>query len=300
MRIGTAESGSTFESQGKTLGVLLSTKLGGPINVVLSQSASIENAEKLHRSEIEFGLMAANWLKLARKGAAPFKHPIDLAITAPMNTGPMFFISRADNPISDVRALRGRRVAVGPCNSGIEQHAYALLGSVGIEDDDFIAVHLPLAEGAKALASGDIDAQLQCPMPNETMSSLASSVLLHAIPWASGDLDHLLQKNGDYRETVIRRTEIRGMHEDSRQAAVTNLLVTHRRVDATLVRNVAAAVVSHNKELAAANPLFRSLPALIAGIRQRGPCEIEFGGIRAHPGALPVFDRIADGQQMTD
>jgi TRAP-type uncharacterized transport system substrate-binding protein len=62
------------------LGALLSIKLGGSIRVVLSQSASVENAEKLHRSEIEFDLMAANWLDLAHKGTAPFKHSIDLAI----------------------------------------------------------------------------------------------------------------------------------------------------------------------------------------------------------------------------
>lgn len=126
-------------------------------------------------------------------------------------------------------------------DQALRSHAQALLGSVDIRDDDFIAVHLPLA-GAKALGSRDIGAQLQCPMSNETVTWLASSVLLHATPWANGDLDHLLQKNRDYRETAIRRTEIRGIHEDSCQSAVTNLLVTHRRVDATLVRNVAAAV----------------------------------------------------------
>jgi hypothetical protein len=58
----------------------------------------------------------------------------------------------------------------------------------------------------KAVASTHIDAQLQSATPNQTIAWLASSVLLHVIAWANGDLDHLLQKNRDYREAVIRRT----------------------------------------------------------------------------------------------
>jgi hypothetical protein len=48
MRIGTAESGSTIESQGER-GSLLSISVALRSTFVLSQSASIETTEKLHQ-----------------------------------------------------------------------------------------------------------------------------------------------------------------------------------------------------------------------------------------------------------
>ena len=48
-----------------------------------------------------------------KNGEAPFTHPIDLRMVAPMNAGPLFFIVRAQSPIKSVSDLRGRKVAVG-------------------------------------------------------------------------------------------------------------------------------------------------------------------------------------------
>ena len=76
--------------------------------------------------------MASNWIGCAASGQAPFAHPIDLRMAAPMNAGPLFFIARAQSPIHVIDDLRGRRVSVGMRSSGMVQHVHAILGALGI------------------------------------------------------------------------------------------------------------------------------------------------------------------------
>src|SRR5258706_13636623 len=96
IRIGTAEPDSTFLGQGRALKTVLDRepKLA-PVAVLESPHASVDNANRLHTGELDFGFMAANWVGRARDASAPFRQPIDLRMAAPVNAGPLFFIARA-------------------------------------------------------------------------------------------------------------------------------------------------------------------------------------------------------------
>src|SRR5690242_8222647 len=166
VRIGTAERESTFFTQGLALKTVLE-KSGrlGPVEVCESEHASIENANRIHRGDLEFGFMAANWIGRARRGEAPFTHPMDIRVAAPMNAGPLFFIVRANSDIQSISGLRGRRVAIGAAGSGMVQHADVIFAALGLRFADFSPIYLDFAAGADALAAGEIDAQFQCPIP---------------------------------------------------------------------------------------------------------------------------------------
>src|SRR5262249_62045946 len=100
IRIGTSERDGTFYSQGRALKTLFGRRPAlAAVEVMESKSASTENANRLHAGEIEFGFMASNWLGRAKNGETPFERPIDLAMAAPMNAGPLFFIVRTQSPI---------------------------------------------------------------------------------------------------------------------------------------------------------------------------------------------------------
>ena len=97
IRIGTSERDGTFYNQGRALKTLFERRGAlAAVEVLESQAASTENANRLHAGEIEFGFMASNWIGRAMSGEAPFVEPIDLRMAAPMNAGPLFFIARAD------------------------------------------------------------------------------------------------------------------------------------------------------------------------------------------------------------
>ena len=215
IRIGTSERDGTFHSQGFALKTLLDGWM--PVEVMESGSASIDNANRLHAGEIELGFMASNWIGRAHQGVAPFTHPIDLRMAAPMNAGPLFFIARADRPVRSVLELSGKRVAVGLRSSGMVQHVHTIFGVLGLSFSDFTPVYLDFAAGADALAAGEVDVQFQCPIPNKVMTDLAARIALQVIPYALGQLDAVIKAVSYYRPTVMRKGAIRGLADDVAQ-----------------------------------------------------------------------------------
>jgi len=290
VRIGTAERDSTFLSQGQALKTVLERNSAlAPVDVSISPTASVENANRLAARDIDFGFMAANWIGRAKNGEAPFAQKIDLRMVAPMNAGPLFFIVRADSSLRAVTDLRGRRLVVGPEKSGMAQHARVMLGAVGLTFSDFAPIYLDFAAGADALARGEADAQLQCPIPNKVMTALADRIALRVLPYAPGDLEKVLGAVPFYRRTVMRKNAIRGLEADVAQAAVVNVLVTHARAPEVMVRNVAVAIFAARDELPRLNGLFAGFGELFEPLRSEGARALEFGGVDLHPGALAAY-----------
>jgi TRAP transporter TAXI family solute receptor len=290
VRIGTAEPDSTFLSQGFALKTVLDRVPAlAPVKVGTSAHASVENADRLEGNDIDFGFMASNWIGRAKNGEAPFTQKIDLRMVAPMNAGPLFFIARADSGLRTVTDLRGRRLVVGPEKSGMAQHARVILGALGLSLADITPLFLDFAAGAEALARGDADAQLQCPIPNKVMTALAARVLLRVLPYAPADLDTVLRAVPFYRRTVMRKAAIRGLDADVAQAAVVNVLVTHARTPENIVSEVTAAVFNTRNELPRLNALFDGIAALFGPLRSDGAAAFEFGGVVLHPGALAAY-----------
>ena len=290
VRIGTSERDGTFHTQGMALKAVLDSSAGlSDVVVVESDSASIENASRLAARELEFGFMASNWIGRARNGEPPFTRPIDLAMAAPMNAGPLFFISRAETPVRTMADLRGRRIAVGKKTSGMVQHAHVIFGALGFGFADIVPLYLDFADGARSLMDGDADVQFQCPIPNKVMTDLAEQVALRVLPYRVDQLDAVLRAASYYRPTVMRRGAIRGLNHDVEQVAVINVLVTHARVPPAIVQAVVTAILMGGDELARRNPLFAGMRELFEPLRTQGRAALEFGGVPLHPGAVAAY-----------
>jgi TRAP transporter TAXI family solute receptor len=290
IRIGTAERDSTFLSQGHALKTVLERNPAlAPVDVSVSAHASVENANRLQADEIDFGFMASNWIGRARSGEIPFTQPINLRMVAPMNAGPLFFITRADSALRTVLDVRGRRLVVGPEKSGMTQHARTMLGTFGMSFTDFTPLYLDFASGAEAVERGDADAQLQCPIPNKVMTALAGRCDVRVLPYGAGELDALLRAVPFYRRTVMRKGSIRGLDADLEQAAVVNVLVTQARVADAKVQAVTSAILAARDELPRLNALFNGLGELFVPLRSEGVRALEFGGVALHPGAVAAY-----------
>jgi TRAP transporter TAXI family solute receptor len=290
IRIGTSERDGTFHSQGCALKTVLEHQAQlAPVEVLESRSASVDNARRLQAGEIDFGFMASNWIGRAKRGEAPFVAPVDLRMAAPMNAGPLFFIARADAPIRAVGDLRGQRVAVGLRTSGMVQHVHAIFGALGLRFSDFTPVYLDFAAGADALVTGAVDAQFQCPIPNQVMTDLAARVDLRVLAYGPDEIDTVMRAVPDYRSTVMRKHAIRGLGADVAQIAVVNVLATHARAPEPVVCELVGALIKQAGELGRINPLFTGLQDLFAPLRLQGPSALEFGGVALHPGALRAY-----------
>jgi TRAP transporter TAXI family solute receptor len=289
-RIGTSEHDGTFHSQGQALKAIFDKQAElAPVLVLESPSASTENANRLEAGEIEFGFMASNWISRARRGEPPFTKPIGLAMAAPMNAGPLFFIVRAESPITSVSDLRGRKVAVGLRTSGMVQHAHGIFAALGMSFADLTPEYLDFGAGAQALAAGEVDAQFQCPIPNKVMSDLAARIALRVLPYGPGELEAVMRAVPYYRRAVMRKNAIRGLDTDVNQLAVVNVLVTHARVAEAIVQAAVRSIIEESQTLGRLNPLFEGLAELFEPLRSEGARALEFGGVPLHPGAYSAY-----------
>ncbi|MGH6769370.1 MAG: TAXI family TRAP transporter solute-binding subunit, partial [Xanthobacteraceae bacterium] len=237
----------------------------------------------------EFGFMASNWIGRAREGAAPFRQPIAIRMAAPMNAGPLFFITRANSDVRSMADLRGARIALGPEGSGMVQHIHTIFGVLGLRFSEFTPVYLDFATGAQALAAGEIDVQFQCPIPNTVMTALSEQTDVRVLPYPPGELERVVGAVSFYRRTVMRKGAFRGLDADVPQVAVVNVLATHARVGAEAVRDAVAAILANADELGRLNPLFLGLGDLFPPLRQEGARALEFGGVTLHPGAANAY-----------
>jgi len=290
IRMGTSEFGGTFYTQGSAFAELFNRGRAEKDRCqVLTSHASIHNAEQLDCGELEFAFMASNWIGRAKNATPPFSRKIALRMVAPANAGPMFFVKLAKSPIASVTDFRGKRVAVGPKGSGMEQHIHTIFGVLGFSFDSFTPVHTSFAEGADALIAGTIDAQFQPPIPNNVMTDLSQRADVRVVPYAPGQLEKVLAEVPFYRGVTMEKNVFRGVVEDSAQLAVVNVLVTHERIAEAVVHDMAKAIVDNLDQLPAMNPLFKGLKILFEPLRTQGPAAIEFGGVQVHPGAARAY-----------
>jgi TRAP transporter TAXI family solute receptor len=288
--MGTSEFGGTFYTQGSAFAELFNRgRAEGDRCVVQTSGASIHNAEQLDRGELEFGFMASNWIGRAKDATLPFARKIALRMVAPANAGPMFFVKLAASPVASVADFKGKRVAVGPKGSGMEQHVRTIFGVLGISFDSFTPVHMGFAEGADALIAGAIDAQFQPPIPNRVMTDLSQRADVRVVPYAPGQLEKVLAQVPFYRGVTMEKNVFRGVVDDSAQLAVVNVLVTHERIAESVVHDMARAIVDNLDRLPAMNPLFKGLKNLFEPLKKKGAAAFEFGGVELHPGAARAY-----------
>jgi uncharacterized protein len=290
IRIGTSEFGGTFYTQGLAFAELFNRgRAGDDQCIVETTDASIHNAEQLDRGELEFGFMASNWIGRAKNAAAPFTKPIAVRMVAPANAGPMCFVKLASSPIRSVADFKGKRVAIGTQSSGMEQHVHTIFGILDISFDTFTPVHMGFAEGADALAAGEIDVQFHPPIPNKVLTDLSARADIRVVPYAPGQLDRVLAQVPFYRAVVVEKNVFRGVVEDVAQVGVVNVLVTHEQVADRIVHGMAQAIAANLDVLPQMNPLFKGLKNLFEPLRTQGAAAFEFGGVPLHPGALKAY-----------
>jgi TRAP transporter TAXI family solute receptor len=289
IRIGTSERGGTFWTEGEAIASLVQRETGIESQILEASQASIENARRLDEGLIDLAFMASNWIGRASKGEIPFEHEIDVRVVAPANAGAMFFITRADNELLNVRDMVGKRVSIGPKGSGMVQHIHTIFGVLGISFDDFTPVYLSFEDGGKALEAGDVDAQWQCPYPNVVMRDISERTDVRVLEYHPDDLADLLRSVDFYRPAVMPKGFFKGVDADTQQAAVVNIIAAHARSDAETVHAFVTTMLNSLDELAEINPLFIGLGDVFDRLKSVGASSLEFGGTALHPGAIQAY-----------
>src|SRR5690606_5523304 len=219
------------------IGVAISQLYGqieGARPSVQATKASVENLNLLQAGRGELAFALGDSVSDAWNGVedAGFRAPLTkLRAIAGTYNNYIQVVASAESGIRSLEDLKGKRISVGAPKSGTELNARAIFAAAGLSYDDMRRVEfLPYAESVELIKNRQLDATLQSSgLGMAAIRDLAStmSVTFVAIP------PEVVEKIGNpaYQSGVIPAGTYDGQDEDVATVAVTNILVSHEKVD---------------------------------------------------------------------
>lgn len=219
------------------IGVAISQLYGqieGARPSVQATKASVENLNLLQSGRGELAFALGDSVSDAWNGVedAGFKAPLKrLRAIAGTYNNYIQVVASAESGIRTLDDLKGKRISVGAPKSGTELNARAIFAAAGLSYDDMRRVEfLPYAESVELIKNRQLDATLQSSgLGMAAIRDLASTmpVTFVAIP------PDVVEKIGNpaYQPGVIPAGTYDGQDEDVATVAVTNILVSHEKVD---------------------------------------------------------------------
>ena len=229
--IATGGQSGVYYPVGGTLSGLYEEELGATTSVE-STGASVDNINLLDSGRAEMALIQADAASQAYAGEGPFEEPID-SFSAVASLYPQYvqLITTAGTGIESVEDLEGKTVSVGAPNSGVELNAQAVTEAYGISYEDFDAQFLSYSETIDGMRNGNIDAGFfTSGLPNPSVTDLATSEEVSAVPIEGEGLANLQEGNDYYEENVIP-ADTYDNAEDVPTVSFANLLVVQNELD---------------------------------------------------------------------
>lgn len=268
---------SLAEIYNKTYGVNSKTQTTG---------ASVENLNLLKQKKVEMAFVMSDSLTEALNGTGSFASgKIDnVQQVAALYPNYVQIVASKKSGIKKLEDLKGKRIAVGAQNSGVEVNARTLLNGFGITYNDVKVDYLGYAEAADALKGGKIDAAfLTSGIPNSSLMELQQGFDLQLVGIDPEKVKQIA-KNQTYFLSLNIPKGTYGNAEDIPTAAIMNALVV--RSD-----------LSEDDVYKLTKTFFDSLGQLANSHQAATEIDLETAqkGVVAplHPGAKRYYDELA-------
>ncbi len=287
-RISTGRQGGAYYRMGAVISDLLVKS--GQVNAATAETSSgaIESARLLAKGTVHIGAMDNTWVIAALNGTKPFSEKIKLYAVAPLGSWPIFFVTLASSSIKSVEDLKGKRIAVGARNSGMENHARVILGAVGMSFDDIKPVYLSFGPGGRAVKDGKADAQLQCCIPNGGLTELSELSKVRAVPYGKYR-DIIATKVGTYGEGTLAKGAFKGHDQDMPGITIVQGWMATDKLSNEAAYLFAKTVLTNIDAMSKKTPLFNTAKPMIEKM-QAAKTQASLGlGAPIHPGAIKAF-----------
>lgn len=188
--------------------------------------ASVENVNLIKEDKIEMAFTMSDVVSQAVEGTEGFEEPTDkISQIAALYPNYVQIVTTADSGIETFEDLRGKRIAVGDQNSGVEVNARTLLEGHGITYDDIEVDYLGYAEAADGLRAGQIDAAfLTSGLPNASLLELSQSLDIRMVSIDPADVEKIAEDKSYFIALEIP-ADTYGNEEAIPTAAIMNALI---------------------------------------------------------------------------
>ncbi|WP_407929471.1 TAXI family TRAP transporter solute-binding subunit [Jeotgalicoccus meleagridis] len=244
--------------------------------------ASAENLNLMKDEKAEMAFVMSDALVQAVNGEETFEEPIEnVQQIGALYPNYVQLISTQDAGIESVEDLKGKRVAVGDQNSGVEIATRAVLEAHDMSYDDIEVDYLGYAEASEAMRSGQLDAAfLTSGLPNASVMELQNSVDLKIVP-IEAEAVEVLSEDADYFEALEIPADTYGNEEAVPTVAIMNALVVRSDLSEDDVYNLT-------------KYLFENLEGLTNAHQAANDINVETAEessvIELHPGAQKYYD----------
>ncbi|BAC14403.1 hypothetical conserved protein [Oceanobacillus iheyensis HTE831] len=225
--IATGGSSGPYNIIGTTLAEEYSSVFG--INSrTQTTGASVENVNLMEQDKIEMAFTMSDVVSQAIAGEVSFEQPVEkVNQIASLYPNYVQIVTTADSGIETFEDLKGKRIAVGDQNSGVEVNARTLLNGHGITYDDIEVDYLGYAEAADGLRAGQLDAAfLTSGLPNASLMELSETLDIRLVTINPKDVESIAQ-DASYFVALDIPADTYGNEEPIPTAAIMNALVVH-------------------------------------------------------------------------
>ena len=294
------DSGATGEGLESKIVTIATGGASGPYNIIgttladiykneydvnsrtQTTGSSVENLNLINQGKVEMAFVMSDALSQAINGEVSFKEKIESVSTiATLYPNVVQIITKADSGIKTVEDLKGKRVAVGDQNSGVEVNARTILNGHGITYDDIKVDYLGYAEAADGLSAGTIDAAfLTSGIPNASVMELSETLDITLVSVDPKKVAEIA-KDHPYFVSYEIKPDVYGNKESIFTAAVPNALVVRKDL-------------SEDDVYKLTKTFFESLDELVNSHQAAADISLENGDVgiigELHPGAKKYYD----------
>jgi TRAP transporter TAXI family solute receptor len=179
----------------------------GLIAVAQTTSDVAENLRAIARGDLEMGLSQGDIAAWAYQGTAAFaeQEPLsNLRVLARLYPENVHLITAKDSSITDVNGLKGKRIAMGPENSGTAATAKLILSAYGVKWNTVQFKYMDFTAMPEAFASGMVDAAfIVSGAPTLAVESVALRAPIRVVPISGPTAEKLAQVFPFYSRGVI-------------------------------------------------------------------------------------------------
>jgi TRAP transporter TAXI family solute receptor len=282
----TGSTSGVYYPLGNAISGVVGKSVPGVRSSVQVTQGSIENLNLLEAGDGELAFTLGDALSAAWKGnpEAGFKKQLGkLRGVAAIYPNHIQLVVSASSGATTLQDLKGKRVSVGPKQSGTELNARAIIAAAGMTYADFGRTdYLPFGQSAKMIEKGELDATLQSAglgVDSIRHLSTAIPIRLIAIP------KDVVAKIGDpvYQPSVVPARTYEGQSEPVDTVAVVNFLVTREGLSADTVYAMTKAIFANLNQLVQTHPAAQGISIKDAATGMPIPL---------HPGAERYYREI--------
>lgn len=281
--IATGGSSGPYNIIGSTLAEVYSQSLHTN-SKTQTTGGSIENLNLLAQDKVEMAFVMSDALNDATMGTGNFKNKIEnVAQIATLYPNFVQIITSKNSGIKTIEDLKGKRVAVGDQNSGVEKNAKDLLYAFGITYDDIKVDYLSYAAAADALQNGRIDAAfLTSGLPNASVLQLSKTFDLALVEIPAQKAEEI-SKNKSY--FIASRIPIGtyGNTEEVPTMAIKNALVVSKKMSDSDVYELTKTFLENLDKLQISHQAAKGIDIETVAEDMVAPI---------HPGAKRYYDEI--------